>query len=120
MNVIIRARAISFYSPPARLHLQLRPPQFGVTSGSVACSSTTAAPHEFFGHYGGYPWSTLAGAALILAILITSAFTQEFRMTLVSGVPFLVLLSAIFLMRNRPVQTASGPVPESSLDEVQL
>jgi hypothetical protein len=40
------------YSPSARLHLQLRPPQFGVASGSAACSSTTAAPHEFFGHTG--------------------------------------------------------------------
>jgi len=50
MNAIIRARTICSYSPPARLHLQLRSPQFVVTSGSVACSSTAAAPHEFFGH----------------------------------------------------------------------
>jgi len=55
MNAIIRARKICSCSPPARLHLQLRSPQFGVTSGSVACSSTTAAPHEFFGHMGNGP-----------------------------------------------------------------
>jgi hypothetical protein len=33
----------------ARLHLQLNLPPFAATSGPVACSST-AAPHEFFGH----------------------------------------------------------------------
>jgi hypothetical protein len=40
MNAIIRAGAICFYPPSARLHLQLKLP----------CSSTPAAPHEFFGH----------------------------------------------------------------------
>lgn len=35
----------------ARLHLQLNLPPFAATSGPVACSST-AAPHEFFGHMG--------------------------------------------------------------------
>jgi hypothetical protein len=30
-------------------------PPFAVTSGLVACSSSTAAPHEFFGHMGHEP-----------------------------------------------------------------
>ena len=40
MNAIIRATAICSYSPPARLHLQIKLPPFAVTSGLVACSST--------------------------------------------------------------------------------
>jgi hypothetical protein len=50
-NAIIRAGTLLPF-PPARLHLQIRSPQFGVTSGSVACSSSTAAPHEILLPYG--------------------------------------------------------------------
>ena len=35
----------------------------------------------------GYPWTSLLGAGLMLAILVTTAFTDEFRMTLVYGLP---------------------------------
>jgi L-asparagine transporter-like permease len=68
----------------------------------------------------GYPWSTLAGAGLMLAILITTAFTPEFRMTLLSGVPFLVLLSVVFLLRNGRAQFIDEPAPEINSDEVRL
>jgi amino acid transporter, AAT family len=44
----------------------------------------------------GYPYTSVLGAVLLLAILITSAFTSEFRMTLVYGVPFLVLLTVAY------------------------
>lgn len=47
----------------------------------------------------GYPFTSLAGAALMLAILITTAFTNEFRMTLVYGVPLLLLLTAAWKLR---------------------
>ena len=47
-----QGRANCSYSPQARLHLQLKLPPFAVRSGLVAYSSTTAAPHEFFGHMG--------------------------------------------------------------------
>lgn len=49
----------------------------------------------------GYPYSSLAGAALMFAILITTAFTREFRLTLICGVPFLILLAGIFVLRER-------------------
>lgn len=57
----------------------------------------------------GYPYTTLAGAAILAAALITSLFTQAFRMTLVCGIPFLIVLSVIFLVRQRrsPVVTQS-------------
>jgi L-asparagine transporter-like permease len=44
----------------------------------------------------GYPYTSLLGAGLIAAILVTSLFTREFRMTLVYGVPFLVALTIAY------------------------
>lgn len=49
----------------------------------------------------GYPWLTLLGAALMLAVLVTTAFTVQFKATLVWGIPFLVLLSIAYWFRNR-------------------
>ena len=68
----------------------------------------------------GYPWSTLAGAGLMTAVLITTAFTSEFRMTLFTGVPFLVLLSAVFVVRKRRAYIVQEPAPEINSDEVRL
>jgi L-asparagine transporter-like permease len=39
----------------------------------------------------GYPYSSLSGAGLMAAILLSTAFTAEFRMTLVYGLPVLGL-----------------------------
>jgi L-asparagine transporter-like permease len=50
----------------------------------------------------GFPATTLLGAALMVAVLVTTAFTSAFRMTLVFGVPFLVMLSCIYWLRHRP------------------
>jgi amino acid transporter, AAT family len=44
----------------------------------------------------GYPYTSILGAAALLAILITSLFTREFRMTLVYGVPFLIALTIAY------------------------
>jgi len=41
----------------------------------------------------GFPVFTLAGAGAMLAILITTAFTEVFRMTLAFGIPFLLILT---------------------------
>lgn len=49
----------------------------------------------------GYPYTSIAGAVLMLAILITTAFTAEFRMTLVYGLPFLGLLTILYWLRFR-------------------
>ena len=64
-----------------------------------AHSRSNSAPLRF--RMAGFPVTTLAGAALMAAILLTTAFTAPFRMTLVFGIPFLVLLALIYLIRYR-------------------
>jgi amino acid transporter, AAT family len=49
----------------------------------------------------GFPYTPLAGAALMAAILITTYFTAEFRMTLLYGIPFLAALSTVYFLRHR-------------------
>jgi L-asparagine transporter-like permease len=47
----------------------------------------------------GYPATTLLGAALMAAVLITTAFTADFRLTLVFGLPFLAALALLYRLR---------------------
>jgi len=54
-----------------------------------------AAPVPF--RMWGFPYLTTLGAVLMAAVLITTAFTPEFRLTLVFGLPWLALLSVIYL-----------------------
>jgi len=49
----------------------------------------------------GFPALTLLGAVLMLAIMITTWFTQVFAMTLVFGVPFLLLLTGWYWLAFR-------------------
>jgi L-asparagine transporter-like permease len=49
----------------------------------------------------GYPATTLLGAALMAAILLTTAITDAFRTTLVFGLPFLGVLTATYWIRQR-------------------
>ncbi|MBZ9666410.1 amino acid permease [Pseudomonas sp. LMG 31766] len=49
----------------------------------------------------GFPWATLLGFALMAAILVTTAFVPDFHMTLVFGVPFLLLLCGAFRLLTR-------------------
>lgn len=49
----------------------------------------------------GYPYASLLGAGLMCGILITTAFTREFRMTLLYGIPFLVLLTGVYFTALR-------------------
>jgi L-asparagine transporter-like permease len=49
----------------------------------------------------GFPWTTLLGAALMSAALLTTAFTDAFRLTLVFGLPFIALLCAMYWLRYR-------------------
>jgi L-asparagine transporter-like permease len=49
----------------------------------------------------GYPVTTLLGATLMAAVLVTTAFTQAFRLTLVFGLPFLGALTLLYLLRYR-------------------
>jgi len=43
-----------------------------------------------------FPYSTLLGLVLMGAVMITTFFTDAFKMTLVFGVPFLLILSAVY------------------------
>jgi len=66
-----------------------------------------AAPLRF--RMVGFPVTTLLGATLMAAVLVTSAFTDAFRMTLVFGLPLLALLTAAYWLRNtRKPHAASG------------
>jgi L-asparagine transporter-like permease len=56
----------------------------------------------------GFPLTTLVGAGLMVAVLVTTAFTAEFRLTLVFGLPFLALLSALYGMRYRRLALREG------------
>lgn len=49
----------------------------------------------------GFPVTTWLGAGLMAATLATTWFTPEFRMTLVVGVPFMLVLSAVYWLWYR-------------------
>jgi len=49
----------------------------------------------------GYPATTWLGAGLMAAVLVTTAFTSAFRMTLLFGLPFLACLTAVYWFRYR-------------------
>jgi L-asparagine transporter-like permease len=66
-----------------------------------------AAPLRF--RMRGFPATTFAGVALMAAVLLTSAFTEAFRMTLVIGVPFLAVLCLVYWLRQRrPLGSAAS------------
>jgi L-asparagine transporter-like permease len=48
-----------------------------------------------------HPLGSLAGAGLMAAIMITTAFTNEFRMTLVYGLAFMIVLVTAYALRYR-------------------
>jgi L-asparagine transporter-like permease len=50
----------------------------------------------------GYPYASLLGAGLVAAILLTTAFTREFRMTLAYGLPALGLFYLAWRLRRQP------------------
>jgi len=53
----------------------------------------------------GFPGLTFLGALLMVAIMVTTYFTDEFKATLLSGIPFVALLSVIyFLWYRKPVK----------------
>jgi len=51
----------------------------------------------------GYPYASLLGAGSVAAILLTTAFTREFRMTLAYGLPALGLFCLAWKLRRQPV-----------------
>jgi amino acid transporter, AAT family len=64
-----------------------------------------------------FPATTLAGGGLMLAVLVTTAFTEIFRMTLVFGVPFLVFLALSFrYVRSREAGRPASPRAAADVD----
>jgi hypothetical protein len=54
-------------------------------------------------------FTTLLGAGLMLALLISTAFTDFFRMTLWFGIPFTLLLVATYFYSRRGKAVLSTP-----------
>ena len=76
-----------------------------------------AAPLRF--RMRGYPATTLAGVALMSAVLATSAFTEAFRMTLMVGLPFLAVLCLVYRLRqlHAPRSPASAGVSSANKEK---
>jgi amino acid permease len=56
-----------------------------------------------------YPAGTILGAVLMLAILISTLATEAFNMTLIFGLPFLALVTAMyFVVRRRKRQDSNA------------
>jgi L-asparagine transporter-like permease len=61
-----------------------------------------------------FPYTTLLGLVLMGAVMITTYFTEAFKMTLVFGVPFLLILSIVyglFFRKTKRVE-ALHPLPK--------
>ncbi|MFK8258831.1 amino acid permease [Erwinia sp. AnSW2-5] len=56
----------------------------------------------------GYPYLTLAGAILMAALMITTLFTDFFRMTLLFGIPFTLLLIVLYFCRRQATAADTG------------
>jgi len=69
----------------------------------------------------GFPWTTVTGASLMLAALLTTAFTKVFRPTLLYGVSLLLLLSAAYQLRSRRMKKDRIQLnPEQAPQEISL
>ena len=64
-----------------------------------------AAPLRF--RMRGFPATTLLGATLMAAVMVTTAFTGAFRLTLVFGLPFLAALTVIYRFGYRQAPRAT-------------
>jgi L-asparagine transporter-like permease len=56
----------------------------------------------------GFPLSTLLGAALMAALIVTTGFTAAFRSTLEFGLPFLAIMILAYVLRYRSATAAAG------------
>ena len=61
-----------------------------------------------------FPYTTLLGLVLMGAVMITTYFTDAFKMTLVFGVPFLLILSLVYALffRKGKAGATLGAVPD--------
>jgi L-asparagine transporter-like permease len=59
----------------------------------------------------GYPYTSILGATLMLAALLTTLFVPAFRPTLLYGSPFLLLLTLVYSLTHR--KRAAAVIPET-------
>jgi L-asparagine transporter-like permease len=64
----------------------------------------------------GYPYTSLLGAFLMLAALLTTLFVPDFRPALVYGIPFLLVLMTIYFLQH----VWKGPAAPSTVEETPL
>ena len=64
-------------------------------------------------HMRGFPATTLLGAALMAAVLLTTAFTDAFRLTLAFGLPYLAILCVTYWLWYRQ-ETAAAVSSDSA------
>jgi amino acid transporter, AAT family len=62
----------------------------------------------------GYPYTSLLGALLMSAALITTLFTREFRPTLLYGIPFLLVLTVAYVLRRSRALAITAPAIEET------
>lgn len=110
---IALAVALNMFMPEASFTLMISVSMFGALFTWLMIFVT----HLFFRrqHPGpsafrmwGYPYTSVLGAALILAVLVTSLFTKEFRLTLVYGLPFLAALTIAYHLWFRGTSVTSS------------
>jgi AAT family amino acid transporter len=125
-GVPLRALAVSALgiAPATALYVWKPESAFGAMIGISACGAMFAWMMIFVTHLAfrarsvalpgafrmwGYPWTSLAGAGAMAAILLTTPFTGPFRTTLLYGVPFLTVLAGIYRWRGRG---SSASIPD--------
>ena len=63
----------------------------------------------------GYPYTSIVGMLCMLAALVTTAFTTEFRPTLIYGIPFVVVLTLLYTFRRSRLTSAMQPVLKETI-----
>jgi amino acid transporter, AAT family len=76
----------------------------------LAFRRQAAAPYGPFRMWGA-PWTSFMGAGLMSAILLTTLFTKPFRLTLVIGAPFLLILAGGYVLRRRSMTRDAAASP---------
>lgn len=64
----------------------------------------------------GYPYLTLLGGTLMFALMVTTLFTDFFKMTLLFGIPFTLLLVLIYYYRRQTLTAGSDNVSVQNME----
>lgn len=64
----------------------------------------------------GYPYTSLLGAALLVAIIITTWWVEGMRVTMIAGIPWLVVITVAYFIVARKHVPVAEPVTELRTD----